>query len=381
MELERVILDARAWRKRPSGIGTYTRALVERLPVALPRVEFLVLRHPQGPMPMSNAPNVSVSTMPGAAHGPATLLLRPWMRTRANDLYHALFPVIPLGLPVPVVITVHDLMWFHSPYLVSESSWSRRLEGMYHHVFVSHAYHHSARILANSHCTRNDIVTRWPDLASKIRVTPFAPSPVFTDGQVEPDPSRIVRFVPKGVQYFLVVGNGSKNKNHEVAVRAFARAFPSHEDVHLVVIQRSRIGLPRFRREVERSGMAQRIHLYGPIEDADVVALMSDALGFVFPSRYEGFGLPILEAMASGCPVLSSDSASLPEVAGNAALFYDPDDIDGFAEGMTRIVNDNELRQKLVELGRERAACFTWDRCVKGTVAAYREVVESIPGV
>lgn len=379
MKLERVILDARAWRKRPGGIGTYTRALVERLPLALPSVEFLILRHPQGPKPMSSLPNVSVTTMPGAAHGPATLFLRPLIRTRANDLYHALFPVIPLALPVAVLITVHDLMWFHSPHLVGESSWSRRLESMYHQIVVSHAYHRAARILVNSDCTRDDIVARWPDLASRIRVTPFAPSPAFIDGQLTPDLSRIARFVPKGVEYFLVVGNGSRNKNHEAAVRAFARAFPSRQNVHLVVIQRSRIGLPRFRRAVEQSGMAQRIHLHGPIDDADVVALMREARGFVFPSRYEGFGLPILEAMASGCPVLSSHSASLPEVAGNAALLYHPDDIDGFAEGMTKILDDDGLRQRLVTLGRERAACFTWDGCVDGTVAAYHEVVDSIP--
>jgi glycosyltransferase involved in cell wall biosynthesis len=125
---------------------------------------------------------------------------------------------------------------------------------------------------------------------------------------------------------------------------------------------------------VEQSGVAGRIHLHGPIADADVVALMKGASGFLFPSRYEGFGIPVLEAMACDCPVLCANTASLPEVAGNAALFYHPDDVDGFAEGMKRILDDQDLKLRLVKFGRERVLNFTWDRCAQGIISTYREL-------
>lgn len=380
MNPKRIILDCRAWHSRPGGVGSYTRALVERLPKALPEVEFLLLRHPQGPANLSSAPNVQVATMPGMPHGPLTLFLKPRISTRPGDLYHALFPVIPLGLKIPVIVTSHELMWFHTPHLVSEGAWNRWLERWYHRVFVSYAYRRADRILANSHCTKDDILALWPEMEDKIRVTPFAPAPVFTNGKVQPDPSRLESFVPKGARYLLVVGNGSRNKNHEVAVRAFARACPSREDVHLVVVQRSRLGLPRFRQVVEESGLAERIHLHGAIDGPDVLTLMKWADGFVFPSHYEGFGLPILEAMAMKCPVLCSNAGSLPEVAGNAALLYHPDDVDGFAEGMKKILDDHAVRQKLVDFGNERVRYFTWERCVQNTIAAYRELVDSSIG-
>lgn len=376
MSSRRIILDARALHGRPGGIGTYTRALVDGLPPRLPDTQFLMLRHPEGPSDLDRGPNVEVATMPSAPpHGPATLLIRPLIRGRPGDIYHALFPVLPLGLHVPKIVTVHDLMWFNTPELVSENRVNRITEHVYHRIFVRHAFHDATLILSNSQSTRRDLLDRWPKLEPRVRLTPLAPSSNFGPGGLAPEPERLKRFVPQGARFFLVVGNGSGNKNHEAAVRAFGRACRDRTDTHMVVIQRSRVGLPRFREAMKQSGAEDRIHVFGPVDDEDVVTLMHAAYGFVFPSRYEGFGIAVLEAMAADCPVICSNAASLPEVAGEAGLLFDVDDIEGYAHGMRRILDDESLRQDLIRRGRERVASFTWERCVDATVAAYREIL------
>jgi glycosyltransferase involved in cell wall biosynthesis len=126
-------------------------------------------------------------------------------------------------------------------------------------------------------------------------------------------------------------------------------------------------------RRAADQGLAGRVRLSGYLPDPDLPALLSGALAFVFPSLYEGFGMPVLEAMACGAPVLTSSTSSLPEVAGDAAMLVDPADTDAIAAGIARIVGDPALRADLRERGLARAATFTWDRCARETLAVLRE--------
>jgi glycosyltransferase involved in cell wall biosynthesis len=125
--------------------------------------------------------------------------------------------------------------------------------------------------------------------------------------------------------------------------------------------------------QVERLGLANRVLFPGYIADADLPALLSGALGFVFPSLYEGFGIPVLEAGACGVPVITSNTSSLPEVAGDAALLVDPHDVDAIAEAMHRLVTDEALRTELARRGLENVQRFSWEKCARETLAVLLE--------
>jgi glycosyltransferase involved in cell wall biosynthesis len=185
--------------------------------------------------------------------------------------------------------------------------------------------------------------------------------------------------VPPGKRFFLVVGGGYPNKNHVRAVSAFGKAFQAFDNMHLLVIERNRTSPPELRRAVRRTQLPERIIIRDSVAAEELVALYNRAEALVFPSLYEGFGLPILEAMACGCPVLCSDTTAPPEVAGDAALLLPPNDDAAIAAAMRRIVEDRALQQSLSERGIRRAALFDWQKMAAETVRLYAEIAPWIP--
>jgi len=208
----------------------------------------------------------------------------------------------------------------------------------------------------------------------RVHVTPWGVDEAFSPG---PRPDALLgRLGVGGAPYVLTVGTLQPRKNVEALVRAFeALAAPGAEH-HLVVVgargwlDEALVGL------LGSSVLARRIHVTGRVLDAELVGLYRGTDCFVFPSRYEGFGLPPLEAMACGAPVVSSDRTSLPEVAGEAALLVDPDDAGALERAMAEVLGSSERRVELSARGRERAAGFSWARCAELTVAAYRRALD-----
>jgi len=175
--------------------------------------------------------------------------------------------------------------------------------------------------------------------------------------------------------YLLYLGSVEKRKNVHGLLRAYALLRQRGESRPLVVagIQRSNAsGLPRLVQELDLQG---HVLFAGYVPDADLPAVYSGADLFVFPSLYEGFGLPPLEAMACGTPVVCSDAGSLPEVVGDAAVMVDPKDTEALAEAMYRVLADRELREELRQKGLARARQFTWEKAARETVAVYRKVL------
>ncbi|MEF2231552.1 MAG: glycosyltransferase family 1 protein [Pseudodesulfovibrio sp.] len=172
-------------------------------------------------------------------------------------------------------------------------------------------------------------------------------------------------------RYMLFVGTLEPRKNLPVLLRAMAR---TRTDLPLVVVGWGGWGDPGFQEELQRLRLRDRVFLPGYLDDETLAALYSGATAFVYPSLYEGFGLPALEAMACGCPVLCSGVASLPEVAGGAALLAEPGDPEQWAHNMDAIAYNTELRGQLVRAGRERASCFSWRRAAEETLGLFHRV-------
>ena len=177
----------------------------------------------------------------------------------------------------------------------------------------------------------------------------------------------------------LYVGTLQPRKNLARVIEAFARAAaaPAFAGLQLVLAGKKGWLYDDLFAQVERMGLAGRVLFPGYVDDADLPALLSGALAFVFPSLYEGFGIPVLEAGACGVPVITSNTSSLPEVAGDAALLVDPHDVDAIAEAMTRLVTDEALRAELSRRGLANVQRFSWEKCARETLAVLLEAGSS----
>ncbi|UQA56715.1 glycosyltransferase family 4 protein [Polyangium aurulentum] len=382
MSEPRIVLDARCLRGAHGGVATYTAALVAELPRLLPTVPFTLLRHPDAPAPLSRAPNVTERPLGGDPNDPLSHFVLGRLVERhlgPDDLFHAPYRILPHGVRPRSVMTLHDMMQVRCPELVFPDARLRPVLHRWWTYAVRRSLRRAGRIIAVSRHSADDALAVELGAADRMRVTLLG-----VDAAFRPMPpaealalSRDV--MPEGTRFFLVIGGGYANKNHVTAALAFARAFRPEDDVHLLVIQRERTLPPELGRALAGAGLAARVHVRGGVDREALIALYNRAEALVFPSLYEGFGLPVLEAMASGCPVVASNLTSLPEVTGDAALSCDPRDLDALASALGRVAREPALRERLRASGLARARSFTWERTARETVGVYREIAPWIP--
>ncbi len=373
----RIVLDARVLRGAPGGVATVVAALAEHLPRAAPDVPFVLLRHPDARGPLSSAPNVTEWLVSGDPNHPDSLLrLGAWLQKRLgpDDLFHAPYRVLPLGAPAKSVLTMHDVMQIACPDLVFPNPLLRKILAPYWSATIRSSIRRAARILAVSQHSADDTIRIDPASAPRVRVTHLGVDPVFTPLAAPDALARTEDLVPEGRRFFLVLGGGYPNKNHAAAVLAFARAFTTDDDLHLVIIQRERTFPHELASALRTTGLLSRVHVQSRVDLAALIGLYARAEALIFPSLYEGFGLPVLEAMASGCPVVCSNLTSVPEVAGDAALLRDPRDTNALAEALRAVARDEALRLDLRARGLARAALFRWQDTARRTLDAYREI-------
>ncbi len=284
--------------------------------------------------------------------------------------------VLPLVHPRRSVVTVHDLGYLrfpeaHPPFERWYLDWSTRFNGRA-----------AARVLALSETTRDDLVRHYGVPPEKVRVV----YPGLRDGMAPVEDEGRIRDVLAryGVRqpYFLYVGTLKPRKNLLRLVRAYARfAAEEHGDGARPLLVLA--GKPGWQhealvREVERLGLAGTVVFPGYVEDADLPALYTGALAFVFPSLYEGFGLPLVEAMACGTPVVASRTSACGEVAGDAALLVDPLSEEEIAGALAQVARDADLRAALAARGRERARAFSWERAAREVLDVLTSLADNL---
>ena len=274
-----------------------------------------------------------------------------------------------------VVITVADIV----PYLVrddrGQSTFSHRFDRFFDDLAM-HNLHKADRLITISSYTKEMLVKHLNCDPDKIRVTllgldqeDFYPVPVTDD-------LRRRYNLETGERYLLYVGSENPRKNLPFLLQALDQLKERVPNVRLLKVGGAETPAQRagFLQQIATLGLEQQVMLLDQVPQADLTALYSAAGGFVFPSLYEGFGLPPLEAMACGTPVICSNAASLPEVVGDAALSLAPDDLPGWVDAMERILHDEALRSELRARGLARAREFTWERTARQTLAVYQEV-------
>ena len=261
--------------------------------------------------------------------------------------------VLPLHCPVPAVVTVHDLGYHHFPEAhTSFQRWYLR--------FTTRRHTRTARhIIADSGATKTDLIRFY-------NADPHAISVVHLglDDDLQPvkNPTPILQKYGIRGNYLLYLGTLQPRKNLVRLLDAFQRVSKNHPNVTLVLAGGKGWLFDKIQTQIENLNLGKRVILPGFIPQADKAALLSGATAYLFPSLYEGFGLPVLEAMACGTPVLTANTSSLPEVAGDAALFVSPTDTTAIAEGISALLTDSALRENLVRKGFARAKQFSWQK-------------------
>lgn len=298
-------------------------------------------------------------------------------RVRADrpDLIHVQYNA-PLFTHTPIVVTVHDVSFLEHPeYFPAMRRSQLRLT-------VARTVKRAARIITVSEFSRDAILHAYDVPASKITVVPNAANPEFrVIGR-----DRAQQFARDQLgfadPFILTVGDLQPRKNHIGLIAAFAKLLGDqpHLKHHLVLTGQETWFTPKVRSAARESGFASRIHFTGFLSDADLLRLYNACDCFVFPSFYEGFGLPILEAMACGRAVACSNTSAMPEVADGAGLLFDPYRIEEITRAMKDILRDGELHARMERLGLQRAAAFTWKKSARATLGVYKEIVESSRG-
>jgi glycosyltransferase involved in cell wall biosynthesis len=294
----------------------------------------------------------------------------PWeLRRHPVDVVHVQY-ILPTGFSGRSVVTIHDLHFEHYPRHYPP------VDRMFLKYFVRRSTRQADQIVTDSEHSKRDLQARYGVAEEKIRVIPLGINPRF---RPEPDPARLRAVREKyGVadRFILFIGRiVDQRKNASLLMDAFVALGREAACGHQLVIAGKNEGRgPAALMAKARTLGEGRIHFPGFIAEADVPALMSAASVFVYPSLFEGFGLPPLEAMACGTPVVSSNVTSLPEVVGEAALLVNPHDRDELVEALRRLLADTDLRQHLREEGFQRAAKYVWDHCARQTLAVYEDV-------
>ena len=373
----RVAIDYSAALNQRAGIGRFVRNLVTSL-LAVDRDDQFVLLY-------AAAQGSERPALPAGARvaGRRLPLNERWMTVlwhRLNlplpvewfsgpvDVFHAPDFVLPPVRRARSVLTVHDLAFLLYPQCADA-----KLRD-YLMAAVPRSVRQASFIVADSENTRNDVICLLGAVPERTAVVPGGVEPRFRPADsaaVDSLRQRLGLTAP----FILSVGMMEPRKNWQGLIQAYSQARARHHLPHQLVLAGPRGWLwESILEERERSPFRNDVVFVGFVPDEDLPALYSAADVFAFPSFYEGFGLPPLEAMACGTPVVVSDAASLPEVVGEAGLTVPPEDVDRLAEALAQLVTDEQQRARLREAGLARAATFTWERAAERMLAVYKQV-------
>jgi glycosyltransferase involved in cell wall biosynthesis len=370
-----IYLDISAAVHRRAGLGRYAESLTRALVAAHPNRYALFYNRERGVEPLPGLERMLTRTV-ALGYKPWRMLV--WLGQLARVGFDNLLPdaglfhatehlLLPLR-STPTVLTVHDLIFRHLPR---------------HHKFLNRWYlnltmplycRRATHIIAISECTRRDLTAAYGIVPEKVTVIREAAAPRFRVQPLEAVAAVRARYgLPD--RYLLFVGTIEPRKNLSRLLAAFETIRAGGLSDGLVIVGKRGWLCGDFLARLEKSPARDAVLFPGYVPDEDLPAVYAGAQGLVFPSLYEGFGLPVLEAMACGTPVVTSNASSIPEVAGDAALYFDPADVEAMVEAVRRLLCDAQLQRSMRTRGLTRAADFSWKVAATATRAVYDSVL------
>jgi glycosyltransferase involved in cell wall biosynthesis len=380
----KIVIDAR--RIRDFGIGTYIRNLIQAVAKVDQRNKYvLVTSAADAPLLAGLPPQFEIATYNPSDDSAAGNIGFPlFLRRFSADVYHIPLNRAPFFMPRPYVVTIHDM----ASLLFSEQIGIRKNFRRYR---FRRGLLNAAKVMAVSAATRRDVVHTLGIPADRVRLVYSAPAPEFfrhgraADARAagpeteERERHRIMERYQIQYPFLLYAGNIRPQKNIPRLVEAFAvvrnelASHPLYADLRLIIIGDQIARNPAVRRAVIHSRVENRARFLGFVPFDTLRIFYECAVAFVFPSLYEGFGLPPLEAMASGTPVVTSNVSSLPEAVGDAAMLVNPENVFDIARGIRDVLVDHALRARLIARGKEQAARFSWERTACEVLEIYEE--------
>ena len=365
--------DASALENNTTGAGAYQRHLLAAL-LALPDGPDVTVYAPRGAA-LPEHPRLTRRELPwrpGARTARILLGALTWRRrwaADALDLLHVPTYYLPPGAPPASVLTVYDVRHARHPhtYPVGRLAFLRSTVGW--------SLRRARHVIAISEFTKRDLVEAYGVPPEKVTVTHLAAGPGFGPVKEPAALDRVRGRLQLPPRFILSVGSHEPRKNLVRTIEALGLLRSRGLPHHLVVAGMAYFGEGPIRSAIARLGLQDRVHVVGFVRDDDLPALYGLADAFVYPSLHEGFGIPVLEAMACGTPVAASNATAIPEAAGQAALLFGPTDVEAMAGALARLLEDGETAARLRVAGTAQAARFSWERTARETLAVYRRVL------
>lgn len=365
----RIGIDGRAFASPAAGIRRYVNGLTRALLALGEPIEVIALGGRDSSALPAGTGYVAEPSHPPTNLGWTLVGLPRAARRAAVDIIHAPAYTAPFWSPMPVVLTIHDVSYERHPqWYPYRRDWARR-------AFYRHSAHAASQILTVSRFSATEITAAYRIPAERMTVTPlgvddgFAPATLDLPGEL-----------PAGVNppYLLHVGDLHERRNLRMlvdAVLAARRHAGALQALSLVLAGADRGVGEAVCAIAARAGAADAVVRLGPVSEERLRTLYRGALALAYPSLYEGFGLPLVEAMACGTPVIASNTASMPEVLGDAGILVDAADGQAWTRAIIDVVNNEETRRRLRTAGLRRAAHFTWERTARLTLGVYRRTL------
>jgi alpha-1,3-rhamnosyl/mannosyltransferase len=362
----RLALDGR--KLTDFGIGTYLRALLRGLD-SRPDLELTVIaRSGHEERVASLAPSARIVTTSARGYGVAEHLQLPATLWRERvDLVHFPHYVAPRLVPKPVVVTVHDLIQLFYPPRDRP-----QLARLYLRLMIGSALRRARRVITVSRSSRRDLVNLFAADPQNLVVVANGVDPLLAERPARADLEHLKAHYGLRSPVVLVVANDKPHKNLDLVLRAYHLAVRTHRVPGQLVFLGGADAESRLQSRAERLGLGDRVRMLGRVPRAHLHALYHMAALLLHVSLYEGFGLPILEAMCVGLPVVTSNLGAMRELGEGSARLVNPLEVDEVAEALEKVLVDDPLRRRMIDAGRRRAENLSWDRTVDETVAVYR---------
>ena len=365
----RVGIDAR--KAADFGIGTYLRNLSSLLAEQNPDCQWVLFHRPGDESLLPAGGNITLVPEAAGTYSARELLsLSRQARRSRLDLFHSPHYTLPFRLPCPSVVTIHDLI-----HLIFKEYLPHYPARYYARWMIGRALREATGIITVSRSSARDISHHFPEWDGEVSVVPNGVEKTFAARPLPEVRAWLSTTLDLKRGYLLFVGNPKKHKNLDLLMRAFARLQTSYTSLDLVIVGGSDRHHVELEEQAQSLGIGPKVRLFGTVDHDTLAFLYSAATVFVFPSLYEGFGLPPLEAMACGAPVVASTSSSIPEVLGPAAAYFSPESVDSLMTALCRVLDSSDYRGRLSRMGLKRAKLFTWDEAARRTMDVYRKTL------
>ena len=363
MHMKRILIDATGIVNIPTGLSKYSYYLLKSL-LKNNRYKFTVLHRKSlkktNPLFQINSAHVAFIDIDVPTIGPKRDYIMFTMKKKIinHELFHCLSSYLPaFDLQVPSILTIHDLK-----YLLFPAFFNNIFKTMYYKWIIHRGIRNASSIITVSHSTKHDIESLGVE-SRKIHVIYEAPT---IDQHVESIPPENL----KNKRYFLFIGENRPHKNILRLIQVYKETKKRLNDICPLMV----FAGARYESIIPTFGDNHLIFL-GSVADSLLTTLYKNALALVYPSLYEGFGLPIVEAMKMGTPVITSNCSSMQEIAGNAAILIDPKNVNQLAEAMLNITQHENTRTRLIKLGRKRIMDFSWEKAARKVSELYEEIL------